>query len=156
MHLLQEWESLEIKESDYRNHQRFTLRCIGNDVISVSVRLKSTINSRRAKQIIHRAERQLLQDTVKEINGILLDNTIKLDRCRSRLSSLVTTTTMKKCTDFINKVREFSFIKLRDRQVTEFSRLMENKDRELAAQPPVNNNQMQAHSNLNKWVINLS
>ena len=62
LHLLWEWVSLKIKDSDYRNHQRFTLRCISKDLIPVSVRLESTINGRRAKQIIHREERQLLQD----------------------------------------------------------------------------------------------
>ena len=72
--LLQEWESLEIKYSDYRNHQRFTLRSISKDLITVSVRLKSTINSRRAKQIIHRTEKQLFQDRVRGVNGILWDN----------------------------------------------------------------------------------
>ena len=117
LHLMWELESLEIKDSDYRNHWRFTLRCISKDLIPVSVRLKSTINCRRAKQIIHRTERQLLQDRVKGINGIIWDNAIKLDRCRSRLSSLVTTT-MEKCMDFITKVREFRFIKIRLNRLT--------------------------------------
>ena len=88
--ILWEWESLEIKDSDYRNHLRFTFRCLSKDLIPVSVRLKSTVNTRRSKQIIYKAERQLLQDRVKEINDILWDNLIKLDRCRSRLSSKVT------------------------------------------------------------------
>ena len=38
------------------------LRCLSKDLIPVSVRLKSTINTRKAKQITHRAERQLLQE----------------------------------------------------------------------------------------------
>ena len=118
LHLLWEWETLEVKDSDYRNHQRFTLRCLSKDLIPVSIRLRSTINTRRVKQIIHKAERQLLQDRVKGINGILQDNTIKLDRCMSRLSSLVTTTTtIEKCTEFIKKVRESRFIKVRNRQI---------------------------------------
>ena len=104
MHLLQEWESLEIKDSYHRNNERFTFRCISKDLIPVSVKLKSTINSRKAKQIIHRAERQLLQDRVNGTNGIPWDNAAKPVRCRPRLSSLLTTTTMEKCTDFINKV----------------------------------------------------
>ena len=157
LHILQEWENLEIKDSDYRNHQRFTFRCISKDLIPVNVRLKSTINSRRAKQIIHRAERLLLQDGVRVINGILWDNAIKLDRCRLRLLSLVrTTTTIEKCTNFINKVRELKVIKIWDRQVNKFNRLMGNKDKELMAQPLANNNQLQSQSNPNKWVINLS
>ena len=92
----------------------------------------------------------MLQDRVKGINGILWENAIKLDRCSSRLSSLVTTTTMEKCTDFINKVREFRFIKIRNRPGNKFNRLMGNKDRELTTQPLANNNWSQAQSNPNK------
>ena len=146
---LWEWESLESKDSDYRNHWRFTLRCLSKGLIPVSVRLISTINTRTAKQIIHKAERQLLQDRVKGINGILQDNVIQLDRCSSRLSSVVTTT-MEKCTDFIKKVREFRFIKVRDRQVNTFNTLIGNKDRELTTQPVANNNQSKAQSKPNK------
>ena len=47
------------------------------NLIPGSVRLKSTINTRKGKQLIHRAEIQLLQDRVKGINDILLDNTVK-------------------------------------------------------------------------------
>ena len=90
------------------------------------------------------------------MNGILCDNEIKLDRCRSRLLLLVTIMTMEKCTDFINKIRECRFIKVRDRQVNKFNRLMESKDRELTAQPLANHNQLQAQNNSNKWVVNLS
>ena len=134
--LLQEWESLEIKDSDYRNHCRFTLRCFSKDLIPISVRLKSSINTGTAKHITHKAERQLLQDRVNGINSILLDNTVKLDRCRSRLSSLVTSPTMEKCTNFINKVRESRFTKVRDRQVNKFNRLLgKDKTRNLLHNP---------------------
>ena len=54
--LLQDWDSLEIKDSDYRSHHRFTLRCLSKDLIPVSVRLKSTNNTWRSKQIIIKAE----------------------------------------------------------------------------------------------------
>ena len=37
------------------------------------------MNSRRARQNIHKAERQLLQDEVKAINCILWDKAIGLD-----------------------------------------------------------------------------
>ena len=61
---------------------------------------------------------------IKCINGILHENAIKLDRCRTRLLSIVTTTTMDKHRDFINKVRESRFIKIRDRQINKFNTLM--------------------------------
>ena len=112
---LQELQKWVIKESDYKNHRRFTLGCINKGIIPVSVRLKSTSKSRskRAKEIIYRAEKQLLQDRIKCINGILGDNKGKLDRSRLRLLSLVTTTTKDRCIEFINKVREVSFIKIK-------------------------------------------
>ena len=84
LQLLQEWKSLQIKDSDYKNQHRFTFRCHSKDVIPVSVKFKSTIKSRRAKQIIHKAERQLHQDRVKAVNNILWDNSLRLERCRSR------------------------------------------------------------------------
>ena len=87
----------KIKDSNYRNLQKFTLKCISKDLIPVSVRLKSTSNSRsrRVQEFIHRVEKQLLQDRFKYIDDILYENVIKVDRCRSRLLSLVTTTTME-------------------------------------------------------------
>ena len=60
---------------------------------------------------------------------------------------------MGKCTDFINKVGEFRFIKMRDRQVNKFNRLMGNKDRKLSAQPLASNSQLQAENNPNKWEV---
>ena len=133
LHLLLEWETLHIKDSDYKNHHRFTLRCLGKDIVPVSVKLKSTIKPRRAKQIIHKAERQLLQDRVKAFNNILHDNSCRLDRCRLRLAALVTPSTIEKCTTFISKVRESRHIKIRDRQVNKFNRLMgKEKDRDLS------------------------
>ena len=119
--------------------------------------LNLQLNTRRPKQVIHRAERQLLQVRVKGINGILWDNTVKLDRCRSRLSSLVTSRTMEKFTNFINNIKESRFIIVRDRQVNKFNRLMgKDKDKELTAQPLAKTTQSQAQSNPNNWVINLS
>ena len=66
-------------------------------------------------EIIYRAEKQLLQDRVKCINGILCNNEGKLERSRSRLLDFVTTTTTTKdrCMEFINKVREARFTKMK-------------------------------------------
>ena len=155
--LLWKWKNLQIKDSYYRNHCRSTFRCLSKDLIPVSVRLKSTINTRRAKQIIPKEERQLLQDRIKRINSIMWDNTVRLDRCRSRLSSLVTSTTVVKCTNFINKVRESRFTKARDKQVNKCNRLMgKDKDRDQTTQHLANTTQLPSQSNSNKWVINLS
>ena len=64
---------------------------------------------------------------------------------------------MEKCTNFIKKVRESRFIKVRDRQVNKLNRLMgKDKERELTTQPLANTTQLQAQSNPTKWEINFS
>ena len=70
---LQQWEKGEVKQADYKNHSIFTLRCISNGLVVVSVRLDSNRKdiSNRARNILRRGEKQLLQDRVKCINGIL-------------------------------------------------------------------------------------
>ena len=135
--------------------------------------------SNRARNIIRRAEKQILQDRVKCINATLQDNKGRVVASRSRLFSLVTnTTTQQKCIEFIDKVREFNFIKVRDRQVNKFNRLIYKNKSKLEvrqqstqsidnsnsqAQVLTSNSQLQgSNSNshvtnhANKWVINLS
>ena len=48
----------------YKNHRIFTLRCIDKGIFPVSVRLKSDGSklSKRAREIIYKAVKQLLQD----------------------------------------------------------------------------------------------
>ena len=86
----------------------------------------------------------------------------------SRLTSLVTNTTdIDKCSQFINKVREDRFFKVRDRQVHKFNRLDSKSNNKSCS----HNNQVQAtgnsnntnsgnnqsqQENYNRWVINLS
>ena len=101
----------------------------------VSVRLRSSNSkiSKGPKEIIQKAGRQLLQDRVRYIYVIIGDNEGNINRCRSRILSLVTTTTDRyKCIEFINKVREARFIKVKNWQVNKFNRLV-NKGREKAS-----------------------
>ena len=70
---------------------------------------------------------------------------------------------MKKCNNFISKLRESRFTKVRDRQVNKSNRFMgkdrdrnRDRDRELTTQPLANSRQLPAQNNSNKWVINLS
>ena len=57
-------------------HRIFTLRCIHSELVPVSIKLKSTLKSERAKKILRMAEKQLLQTRFKSINS-LLDNNAK-------------------------------------------------------------------------------
>ena len=49
-----QWEKLECKMEDFKNHRRFLLRCLSADIIPVSIRLKSNIRS--LKRLKHHKE----------------------------------------------------------------------------------------------------
>ena len=61
----------EAKVSDFKNHQRFSLRCLDKGLVPVSLKLKNMIRTQRGKGIIQKAEKQLLNERIKNINYTL-------------------------------------------------------------------------------------
>ena len=98
------WEKLRLRSSDYKNHRIFTLRCLHNDLIPVSIKLRSTIKSTRAKQILKKVEKELLQARIKSINFILDNTSRQLEECRSKLATIISTQKLRECQDFVDKV----------------------------------------------------
>ena len=122
------WEKLKIRASDYRNHRIFTLRCLHSDLIPVSIKLKSTIKSTRAKQILRKAEKELLQARIKSINFILDSTSQQLEECRSKLATIISTQKLRECQDFIDKVSEDRFNKVKQRQINKLNLLTTRKE----------------------------
>ena len=174
MQQLQLWEKGVLKESDYKNHGIFTLKYISNNLVPVSVKLKSSCSklSQGARKVIERAERQLLQDRVRGINKTIEGSGNNINNSRSKLASMVAyKTDLDRCSRFIKKVREDRYGKVKDRQVRKFHNLFnksKNKNNRLGQinngsnlerpnnnSSNNNNNTSQLHDNNNKWVINL-
>ena len=129
-HLFRDWERLQLRASDYKNHRIFTLRCLHKDLVPVSIKLKSTLKTVKARQIIRKAEKDLLQARVKAINSIL-DNVAKqTEECRTQLASLISAQRLTECQGFIDKVSEIRFTKVRQRQLNTFNILI-NKRKEI-------------------------
>ena len=122
------WEKLKIRASDYRNHRIFTLRCLHSDLIPVSIKLKSTIKSTRAKQILRKAEKELLLARIKSINFILDNTSQQLEECRSKLATIISTQKLRECQDFVDKVSENRFNKVKQRQINKLNLLTTKKE----------------------------
>ena len=90
------WEKLQLRTSKYKKHRIFTLRCIHNDLVPSSIKLKSTLKSTRANQILKKAEKDLLQARVKSINYILDQTSKQLEECGSKLATIVSNTKSSK------------------------------------------------------------
>ena len=141
--LLQLWEKSVVRDCDYKNHGRFTLRCIKKGIVLVSVRLRSSCSksSQGAREIIWKAEKQLLQDRLRCITATVEHSGSNIKNNRSRLTSIVMNTTdIDQWRKFTDKVREDRFFKIKDRQVNKFNILVRKSNDNRSNQ----NNQTQA------------
>ena len=130
--LLREWERLRLKSSDYRNHRIFSLRCIHNELVPVSIKLKSTLDTPKARQIIRKAEKDLLQARVKAINNILNQVDREIQECKAKLASIISVERLEECQGFINKVSELRFNKVKQRQINKLNNLVAKKEGNIA------------------------
>ena len=126
--LLREWERLQLRSSDYKNHRIFSLRCIHKELIPVSIKLKSTLDTPKARQIIRKAEKDLLQARIKAINNILDQVDRETQDCRAKLASIISQERLEQCQHFINKVSELRFNKVKQRQINKLNHLVSKKE----------------------------
>ena len=138
-HLFREWERLRLRSSDYKNHRIFSLRCLHQDLIPVSIKLKSALDTPRARQIIRNAQKDLLQTRIKAINNILVQVDRQIEECRAKLASIILAERLRECQDFINKVSKFRFNKVRQRQINKLNHLVSKKEGNITIANAVNN-----------------
>ena len=126
--LFRDWKRLWLRASDYKNHRIFTLRCLHKELISVSIKLNSTLKTEKAKKIIRKAEKDLLQARVKAINSIPDNIAKQTELCRSQLASIFSAQRLRECQGFVEKVGEIRFTKVKQRQLTKFNNLLNKKE----------------------------
>ena len=146
-HLFREWERLRLRSSDYTNHRIFSLRCLYKDLIPVSIKLKSTLDTSRARQIIRKVEKDLLQARIKAINNILVQVDREIEECRAKLASIISAVRLEECQDFINKVSEFRFNKVKQRQINKVNKLVSKNEGNITNNNTTNPINRQAYCN---------
>ena len=118
-----QWEKLEIKMAEFKNHRRFTLRCLSKGLIPVSIKLKTKVQTPNGNQIIRKAERMLMNERVRSINNTIIMLNCQADTCINTLKSTLNKDVMEKCHDFINHIRERRHFKTMERQNKMFEKL---------------------------------
>ena len=163
--LLQQWEKLEKKMADYRNHLRFTIKCLKNKVIPVSVRLKTNVKTLKGIQIIRKAEKQLLNEHIRSINNTLELLMLKRDTCPNKVKELILEkddhNTLEECNNLIERVKEYRHNHIMRRQKAKFEALIQQKQGGCSNQGEVSSPQNRDMLNngtedTKKWVRNLS
>ena len=149
--LFRDWERLQLRASNYKHHRIFTLRCLHKELIPVSIKLKSTLKTEKAKKIIRKAEKDLLQARIKAINSIL-DNVAKqTEECRSQLASIISAQRLRECQGFLDKVGEMRFTKVKQRQLNKYNILFNKKEGNITranATTPTNSSNLASQAQL--------
>ena len=117
-----QWENLEYNMAAFQNHRIFSLRCLKEDLIPVSVKLKSNIRTPKARLITKKVERALLNERIRSINNTLTMMRTERDTCMNSLFDIFSKETMEECRKLIT-LRETYFIKVKKRQISKLERL---------------------------------
>ena len=118
---------MEKKMANYQNHRRFSIKCLKKEVTPVSIKLKSNIHTSKAKEIIKRAEKQLLNECIRTINNMIKINMYKRDYYLHQLEEILDQELMEECYNFIKRVVECRHNRVMERQKSKFEVLIQRK-----------------------------
>ena len=124
---LQLWEKTEYKMADFKNHRRFSLRCLSKNILPVSIKLRSNIKTPKGLNIIKRAEKALLNERIRTINNPLDMLQHQRDTCMNKLSRVLDCEAMEESKLLINCKREARHNETLDHQKSKFDRLWMKK-----------------------------
>ena len=161
--LLQQWEKIEKKMVDFRNHRRFSLKCLSFGVIPVSIRLKTNVRTARGIEIIKKTERKLLNECIRSINNtiemymyeresLVLQFEEKLEKNNQEI--------LEECHNFIKRVVESRHNRVMTWQKRKFELLVQQKtggrSNKTKGDVFTGAKTSEASTNTSKWVRNLS
>ena len=120
-------ERIQLKMVDFQNHRHFTLRCLDEEVIPVSIKLKSQVKTPKGFQIIRKAEIALLNERIRSINYTINMLSSESDTCMKRLKEKIKEEDLSRCMNFIEKSKEARHLKTLSRQKEKLKILISKK-----------------------------
>ena len=108
--------------ADHRNHRRFTLKCIKVGITPVSCRIRNPLETNKIYEIIHKLERQLLFERVR--NNILYMYEHNRAKCYLQLRNHILEDDVINCLSLVNKIKEHRQSKIKRKQINKFKHLV--------------------------------
>ena len=102
----------------FQNHRIFSIRCLKEDLVPVSAKLKSNIWTPKARIITKKVERALLNERIRSINNTIAMATSERDTCMNTLLGIFSREIIEECAKFLNLRKEAYYIKVENRQKT--------------------------------------
>ena len=92
--------------ANFKNQRRFSLRCLGYNIIPVSLKLRSNIKTPKAEEIIRKTERLLLTERIRMINNTIEMLNHEKETYIEDLSKALKQEDMEECKRFMNNIKE--------------------------------------------------
>ena len=129
---IRKWEITIKKMADYRNHRRFTLRCIKASITPVSCKLKNPLKTKESYNIIHKVEKHLLYEQVRNINNTLESLDKQRETQYRKFKDMLFNSNqhvqdpdldLERSRLFINKIKDHRHSKIKEKHTNKFKRL---------------------------------
>ena len=104
----------------FKNHRRFSLRCLSKGITLDSFKLKSNLRTPKGNYIVKKAERVVLNERVRSINNMITMFNSQIHICINQLKSRNDRETMEDCYTFIKVKRERRHLNTLERQKAKF------------------------------------
>ena len=121
--IFRDWEQHVKKLANFKSHRKFTLRCLSQKITPVSLRLKRNIKTERGKKIIEKAEKQLMDERVRQINNTIDVCNHLIYTCMNELKGKIQPELFDECQVFIDKIREWRHRTVLERHLIKLERL---------------------------------
>ena len=157
---LQTWEKIQRKIARYRNHLHFTLHCKHHSVVPVSLRLKCSMASHQALDIINKAQRALMNARIGEIHHVLKSCQSQNTDLDEELFTWLPSNLYDGCRNWVAHAHKDEYRKCRERQQNKFARLKDQKCsntlKKKEDKPIMNVSQEEMNAVKSRWVVNCS
>ena len=121
------FKDLILQQTKLKNQQIFLQRCISNKVIPKSYRVHSPLNSERAKQLQTKYSFDLITCAKNEVKKKYFRTRQKIHTLENELEAILTEEDMQKIRTVTEKVREKTFVHIRDKLQSKFNGLSEGR-----------------------------
>ena len=159
-------ERIQLKMVDFQNHRRFTLRCLSEKVVPVSIKLESQVKTPKGLQIIRKTEISMLNQRIRSINNIINMLSLESDTCMRRLKEKLKEEDFQECKNFIEERRKARLCSKSNRENNykrggcsnnmHSSNYMYSSKNDLSNQVLGSNENQKQNNRQNRWVINIS
>ena len=154
--IVRDLENTGKKIARYRNHLVFTLRCKELRITPRSLRLKCPIKTDNAREIIAKAQQQLLRERIRIINNKIVSTNERKSVLENDIKSRVSDDTKHHVIDHVTRKCENEFQKTRWRHQQKLDRLIGKSHAVSSGFSPRRNtaeNPELGGEQLKKWVV---